>query len=71
MTRLGVNTLLVGLLIVGLGGASYLLPFFVPMETEFSVKVFDMVVLLCWGIGAALILVGAALATLGKATSRP
>ena len=57
MTRLGVNILLVGLLIVGLGGAGYLLPFLVPFNTVFSVQAFETVVLLCWGIGAALVLV--------------
>ena len=34
MTRTGVNILLVGLLLAGLGGALYLLVFFLPIDIE-------------------------------------
>jgi hypothetical protein len=66
VTRLGVNVLLVGLLVAGLGGAAYLLPFVVPIRSGF----FETAVLCCWGIGAALVLVGAVVAGIGKAASR-
>jgi hypothetical protein len=65
MTRTGVNIMLVGLLIAGLGGAAYLLVMVVP---NLDFVLFETVVLFCWGIGAALILVGALVAAVG--TSR-
>ena len=67
MTRTGVNILLVGLFLAGLGGAAYLVLFFGPVNMEF----FETVVLLCWGIGAALVLSGAVVAGFGKVGSRP
>jgi hypothetical protein len=66
MTRLGTTILLVGLLIVGLGGAGYLLPFLVPLDAAR----FEAVVLALWGLGGALALAGAVLAGVGKARSR-
>jgi hypothetical protein len=66
VTRLGVDILLVGLLVVGLGGAGYLLPFLTPINPEW----FGTGVLFCWGIGAALVLVGAVVAGFGRAVSR-
>ena len=69
MTRIGVNILLVGLLIVGLGGAGYLLPFVLPVAVG-GVELFETAVLFCWGIGAALVLVGGAVAGFGKVASR-
>jgi hypothetical protein len=66
VTRVGVNILLVGLLVVGFGGAGYLLPFLIPINAE----LFDTVVLFCWGIGAALVLAGAVVAGCGRVVSR-
>ncbi len=64
MTRAGVTIVLVGVLIVGLGGAGYLLPFVgAPIDPE----LFDTVVLCCWGVGGALVLVGAVTAAVGSA----
>jgi hypothetical protein len=69
MTRIGVNLVLVGFLIAGLGGAAYLLPFITPLDT-LSIEVFETGVLICWGLGAALIVVGAVVAAAGKVSSR-
>ncbi len=69
MTRFGVTLLLVGVLIVGLGGAAYLLPFVVSFD-EAGGAVFETAVLVCWGLGAALLLAGAAAVGFGKLTSR-
>ena len=69
MRRFGINILLVGFLTLGLGGAGYLLPFLMSFD-EAGVQAFDTVVLSCWGIGAALILIGAGIAAIGKASSR-
>ena len=66
MTRTGVNILLIGLLLAGLGGALYLLVPFLPID----IQLFETAVLLCWGIGAALVVIGGAVAGIGKATSR-
>ena len=52
MTRIGVNIVLVGLLIAGLGGAAYMLPFFIPLDL-LSIQAFEIGVLICWGIGTA------------------
>ena len=64
MTRIGVNILLIGLFLVGLGGALYLLVFFLPMA---NIQLFETAVLFCWGIGAALFLVGTGIGLMGRA----
>jgi len=69
MRRIGINILLVGVLIVGLGGAGYLLPFVVPLDVV-GVELFETVVLFCWGIGAALVLISAVVAGLRKMVPR-
>ena len=62
MTRTGVNILLVGLLLAGLGGALYLLVGFFE-----NIQLFETAVLLCWGLGAALFLIGAGIGLIGRA----
>ena len=69
MTRIGVNILLVGFLIVGLGGLAYLLPFFMPLDIG-GIQVFETVVLVCWGLGALLVVVGGLVAGLGTLKPR-
>ena len=64
MTRIGVNILLVGLFLAGLGGALYLLVGFFE-----NIQLFETAVLICWGLGAALVVVGGVLAGVGKAVS--
>ena len=64
MTRTGVNILLIGLLLAGLGGTLYLLVFFLPIE---NIQLFERAVLICWGLGAALVLVGAGVGLIGRA----
>jgi len=68
MKRVGINILLTGLLIAGLGGAGYVLPFVVPID-EAGVQLFETAVLISWGVGAALVVVGGVLAGVGKAVS--
>jgi len=70
MTRVGVNIMLMGLLVVGLGGPGYLLPFIVPFGVG-GVEIFETAVLVCWGTGAALLVVGAIVSGLGKVAARP
>ena len=65
MTRIGVQILLVGFLLVGVGGLGYVLPFVVPF-TGSQIEAFETGILLSWGIGAALIVVGGVLALLGS-----
>lgn len=69
MTRVGVNILLVGLLIVGLGGTGFLLPFLVRFDMA-GVQVFGIGVLICWVLGAALIIIGGVVAGLGRRAVR-
>jgi hypothetical protein len=69
MTRIGVNILLVGFLILGLGSAAYLLPFLMPFDTG-GIQIFEIAVLVCWGTGAVLIVARGVMAVFGKATSR-
>ena len=69
MTRIGVNILLVGFLIAGLGGMAYFLPCFVPLDIH-GIQVFDTAVLICWGVGALLVIGGGMVAGLGKMTPR-
>ena len=64
MTRTGVNILLIGLLLAGLGGALYLLVGFFE-----NIQLFETAVLICWGLGAALVVVGGVLAGVGRAVS--
>jgi hypothetical protein len=68
MTRVGVNILLVGFLVMGLGGVAYLLLFFMPSD-ESSIRAFDTGVLICWGLGAILLLAGGIMAAVGRFTS--
>ncbi len=69
MRRTGVNLLLVGLLIVGLGGVGFVLPFLVRFDLS-GMQVFETGVLVCWILGAVLVIVGAVVAGLGKIAIR-
>jgi hypothetical protein len=69
MTRSGVNILLVGLLTVGLGGIGFFLPFLVRFDLA-GVQAFNTGVLICWILGAALVIVGGVVAGLGRIATR-
>ena len=67
MTRPGVTILLVGLLIAGLGSALFLV-FFVTIPRD-PQPIFP-VILLSWGVGGLLVLVGGVVALIGRLSDR-